>query len=264
MTWKKSVLFITATHGDEAIGVEAISEVNRTRSESVDFIIGNEIAYSLGTRCIEGRIGGDLNRSAPGICGSQQYHERRAWEILQIAKGYDWVVDLHGCSQPMSVFIILSKIDPQRLQLAARFDIPRILLWQTLPGHKGGALNASVDCGIEIECGPKDDPMVREKLVRTIKDFLISINDANCDWAEWFKRREVYTVVDSIPFEEKDQYPDLKEWGRVVVAGYTRYALFVGVYPHIHCLLLERLPSAQIELLCVPARGRGCEQGGSH
>lgn len=167
LTMKNDILFIGGTHGDEPLGVEVLKDLEN-KAGRFDWIVGSPPALQAGTREFEG----DLNRSAPGDPQASGYAIRRAAEIVELAKDYRWVIDLHGTRAYTGIFIIITKPTRANLELALRFDIRNIVLWPSFSGELCGPLSESVSCGIEIECGPKDMPLVRSKLSAVLERFI--------------------------------------------------------------------------------------------
>lgn len=193
---KNDILFIGGTHGDEPIGVDVLKLLEQEVS-GFDWIIGNPLALRAGTRCFEG----DLNRSAPGNPQGATYALRRAAKISGLASGYRQVVDLHGTSAFTGIFIIITKPTRTNLELALRFDIRDVVLWPSFSGELAGAISEKVPCGIEIECGPKEMPLVKTKLLKILRSFL-QVSDrtfsAQC-LNEAIERRRFFEVYGSLP-----------------------------------------------------------------
>ncbi len=115
MTSKKDILFIGATHGDEPIGLEALCEIRRRCPELYfDFIVGNPRALQQA----KGWIDYNLNRAAPGDSGAREYEKRRAYEVLEMAKNYQYVVDLHGTKTKAGIFIIITNPKKENFYLS--------------------------------------------------------------------------------------------------------------------------------------------------
>jgi Succinylglutamate desuccinylase / Aspartoacylase family len=93
MKKNNNILIIGGTHGNEALGIEICRRIQELDIEGVDCLIGNPLAVEQNLRFIEK----DLNRSFPGN-QSGCYEEKRAWEIIRIAKDYDFVIDFHNTS----------------------------------------------------------------------------------------------------------------------------------------------------------------------
>lgn len=224
---------IGATHGDEPIGVRALCALS-AKTTGFDWIIGNPPAYRQNTRAFEG----DLNRSAPGNATSPRYAERRAAEILEKAKQYDWCIDLHGTTSYSGIFVILTKITPENLRLAARLNIPRIVYWPSITPELNGPLSECFPCGLEIECGPKNTPVMEEKLTQILEQFMTERSETLTDDGarNRLARRELYEVVGvcTTPTES------LEEFTRALIDGAEQYPLLINQYPDITCYTMRR------------------------
>ncbi len=227
------ILLIGATHGDEPIGVRALDDLARTES-GFDRVIGNPPAFARKERGFEG----DLNRSAPGNPASPRYAERRAAELLDLARGYDWCVDLHGTTAACGVFVILTRLTVDNLRLAARLDIPRIVYWPAISSSLAGPLSEYFPCGLEIECGPKDMPLVQRRLTDVLRRF---VRERQIVWPDAYLRarlmeRELYEVVGSV----RDPRPDFEDFSPADIGGETLSPLLVGQYDDVACYAMRR------------------------
>ncbi len=235
----RETLFIAATHGDETIGVEALQEVSST--QSIQWIIGNELAYRARTREFEG----NLNRVAPGQMGDSQYAVRRAAEIMQIARSYRFVIDIHGTDQSTGIFIIVSSVTRANFELALTLPIDRIVLWPAPVTEHTGALNAFVACGVEIECGDQRVRQTRHDLVRILKTYSNSTPIARN-----IEAREVYYVDGRIEHGMGIDRDQLSEFQEVCHNNDRFIPLLIGVYPSIVCYRMRRLTLREIDQRC--------------
>lgn len=229
------VLFLGATHGDEHVGVRALCTVSE-HSPHLEWMIGNPPAYRANTRI----YGGDLNRSAPGSPYAEEYAPRRAWEILEKAKNYDWCVDIHGTTAKSGIFIILTKLTRENLLLALRFDIKRIVYWPSFSSELSGPLSEYFPCGLEIECGPKDDPQVESELVEKIQKFLKEKEEEllERDAFALLQTRELFVVTGS----SQTAQTNLEEFTEAQIDNERKIPLLVGQYAAqgIACYLMDR------------------------
>jgi len=242
---ENKILLIGGTHGDEPIGVRALQELAKERSD-FDWIIGNEPALKQNTREFEG----NLNRSAPGDKNSPLYASRRAAEILKIAKNYKYVIDLHGTNQQTGIFIIITNSKPENWQLAAKLPIQNIVYWPSFSCELSGPLSEFLPCGLEIECGPKNDPKTTEELKKILKNFLNgekkSAYRARSAFAELRrtqsalicgKRQKVFEVYGSY----SGQNINLKEFKLTKIENEEFCPLLIGVYPEITCYKMKKI-----------------------
>ena len=168
---KKDCLFMAATHGDERIGIEVLSSL--ASAPEFDWQINNERACEQGKRFLQY----DLNRSAPGDLNSADYETRRAAEILRTAKNYNYVIDVHGTVAKSGLFVILTKLSLEDFLLALTLNIENIVIWLPSTERATGPLVQFLTPALEIECGPKDEPAVAEKLRAIVLDFLTKFRE---------------------------------------------------------------------------------------
>jgi hypothetical protein len=233
---KYDTLFIGGTHGDEPIGVDVLKRLEQEAS-GFDWIIGNPLALRAGTRCFEG----DLNRSAPGDPRGATYALRRAARVIDSASAYRKVIDLHGTGAFTGIFIIITKPSRTNLELALRFDIRDIVLWPSFSWELMGTISENVPCGIEIECGPKDMPLVKTKLLEILKSFLESPDEPVRpeSLAESISRRRLFEVYGSLPAESAAA--GLEEFVSTEVNGETFVPLLIDRYRERNGILCYKM-----------------------
>lgn len=90
------ILIIGGMHGNEPLGLAVVRLFQEYPVDGIDVLIANEKAVKANTRFTEQ----DLNRSFPGDTSAGVYERVRANEILEIAKGYDIVLDFHNTGCP--------------------------------------------------------------------------------------------------------------------------------------------------------------------
>ena len=222
---KNNILLIGATHGDEPVGVRALSTLEKQRSD-FDWIIGNEFAYKQQTRCFEG----DLNRSAPGDVNSIQYAERRAAEILSLSKSYEVTIDIHGTFQDTGIFLIITNSSKENLALAKKLDVKRVVVWPSFSSELSGPMSEYFSCGLEIECGKKESPETQRELEHILNAFL--------DATPVAVTQEVYEVYGSS--STVTEFP-LKEFEEVTVDGETFFPLLVGAYTGMNGIVCYKM-----------------------
>lgn len=234
---KKNLLFIGATHGDEPIGVSVLTELAGRRSD-FDWIIGNEPALNQGRREFEG----DLNRSAPGNLSSERYAVRRAGEIVELSHDYKYTIDLHGTSKNTGIFIIITNPTLKNLQLATLFDIDRIVIWPSFSPELEGPLSEYFPCGLEIECGERDDPAIARELSNILTDFLDNLeNRRQPNFESAIENRTIYQVYGTV-FASDDVEPDLlAEFQETNLGGMNFTPLLIGSYDEIICYKMRKI-----------------------
>lgn len=236
------ILFISATHGDEPIGVRALESLEKTRS-NFDWIIGNPRAFALNKRFTDA----DLNRSAPGMFTGATYESRRAAELISLTKRYDVVIDLHGTSQSTGLFMIVTNPSEQNLQLASMIDVDRIVIWPAITSDLSGPLSEFFPVGLEIECGPKEEAKTQQELERVLDDFLDNKDRRlDQDWREVLKTKQIFEVYGEF---REDPGVELKEFEEVTVDEETFAPLLISVYKGAYDVLCYKLRKCSVESL---------------
>lgn len=229
MTKKKKLLFVTATHGDEELNVEMAQKIKKTnQGKMFDWIIANPRALKKSVRFTET----DLNRSFPGRKNGS-YEERRALQLTKIIQKYKMVVDFHGTVSQTGIFAILIKFTKENLELALRFKTKNIVLWPEAK-ESNQSLSTFSPSGIELESGPKKNPVIKKQLERVVVGFLKGL-DAPIDLKSEMKKRNFFLAGESIA--KKDNKFKLKDWKKVK----NFYPLFVNQYPGIACFKLKKI-----------------------
>jgi len=215
---KKPILFLTATHGDEPIGLDVLRKLEQ--SPDYDWLIANEKALELNQRFVDC----DLNRSGPGNPNSEKYEERRAAEIIEQAKKYNLTIDLHGSKADTGIFIILTKLSFNDLMLALQFNIHNIVIWLPSTEREYGPLVEFIEPAIEIEAGPKNDPEIKQKLKKIIQEFCKNYRQSITK--ESLAGKNIYFVNGKL--EKCGQ--QLKDFELTKIGGEEFYPLLAGEY----------------------------------
>ena len=102
----KKILIIIYTHGEERIGYEIIEKLKaKGLDKFFDCLVANPKAAEKNVRFTEV----DLNRSYPGEKDSTVYEKRIAFENLEIAKKYEFVIDIHEATSGINDFISIPR-----------------------------------------------------------------------------------------------------------------------------------------------------------
>lgn len=273
----KDVLFITATHGDEPNGVEVIRDLERERqfttrtataSSEFDWVIGNKRAYAQNTRY----CGKDLNRSAPGNPTSMVYEEQRAAELISLSASYRYTIDIHGTIKNTGIFLIVTNPSRKNLKLASLFDISHIVIWPSIMPEQQGPMSEYFTCGLEIECGEKNDPKIKDQLKNIITKFLRDITKEkdlqkqNCkgdsEWQHRLQQKQIYQMYGSLKRSQLQiqsssnkksgwgTFSDtlkMQEFKQTTQQNETFIPLFIGSYDYddILCYKLKKITPAQ-------------------
>ncbi|MDO8509743.1 MAG: succinylglutamate desuccinylase/aspartoacylase family protein [bacterium] len=220
---KKEMLFIVATHGDEPIGLFAINKLVK-KLDKFDWVVGNPQALIKNQRYIDS----DLNRSAPGSKNANQYEVARAAELVALSNKYKYTIDIHGTKKPTGIFTIITKLSQANLELASRLDIERVVIWPSFSKELEGSISENVDCGIEIECGNKDDLVVMGELVDILDKFLsVGLTTKN-NWKEKMRNKETYLMVASLKENSNFNVDKLREFETTSIDGESFVPLFIN------------------------------------
>lgn len=235
---KNKILFISATHGDEGFSIDVLDAIEKKyprREYGYGRIIGNPRALKNNTRYIEV----DLNRSAPGDINSNVYEEKRAAEIMKIANKFKFVVDLHGAISRSGVVIIISRPSLINIIFSGMFSIKKVVIWYTKNCLENGPLTEFCDKpGLEIECGPKNDPKIQNELKKILEQFLINSKDLNMEnTIQNLRNKEFYVIYDR-------KLGDGKELNDFVEAKEGRekfYPFMTNQYEGIECYKMRKV-----------------------
>ncbi|PIW36620.1 MAG: hypothetical protein COW24_04395 [Candidatus Kerfeldbacteria bacterium CG15_BIG_FIL_POST_REV_8_21_14_020_45_12] len=243
------LLFIGAVHGDESIGVDILKTIAKTRND-FDWIIGSPPALQLNQR----EFGGDLNRSAPGDITSNDYAKKRAAELITLSKKFRYTIDLHGSTQAVGIFIIITKLTAQNLRLATMLDVTRIVLWPALSSEMTGPLSEYFPCGVEIECGKKDNPAIQKDLQKILETFMNKLEEKETlDWKSALQKRKLYKQIGPIMHHEITSPKVLTEFKSTTISGKTISPVFIGsyTYSNIAAYALESITPQEALTLCI-------------
>ncbi|PIZ76826.1 MAG: hypothetical protein COY04_01100 [Parcubacteria group bacterium CG_4_10_14_0_2_um_filter_7_35_8] len=233
----QEVLFLTAVHGDEKIGVDIMRKLEeKGLSDKISWLIANRIAYKRNTRFIDV----DLNRVAPGKKGDRQYEFRCAYELLKIAKNYQYVIDIHGTDSRTGVFTIVTNPTIENLVLAISLPIKNVVLWAGSRLDKFGPISRFVRSGVEIECGPQNSDMIKRQLYEIIKNIVQQgiVFDAKSVAEKTYY--EIYGRLEC-KIDSEVGYKKLKDFELANINGEKFYPLFVGQYKNRICYKMRKM-----------------------
>lgn len=192
---KNKFLILTATHGNEGFSVEVLQDLEKEfprKEYGYDWIISNEKAFQKNVRF----VGADLNRSAPGDKKSIVYEKKRAAEIIELSKQYDFVIDIHGTKSEFGIVKIIPFPTFSNLVLASMFSLPKNVIWYAKESDTKGPLVQFTHCpSLELECGPKNSPKTKGLLKSVLKEFLLLYKAFSKEIIfENVKKQEFYSV----------------------------------------------------------------------
>lgn len=232
---KKKFLVVIATHGDEAFSLPIVKKIKKKFPNEFDYIIGNPRALKENRRFIDV----DLNRVAPGKEKSPLYEEKRAREIIKESKNYSFVLDIHGTISSSDIFTIVTNPTVENLFLAYSLPIRKIVIWGSKNnGRNTGPLSRFVDCGVGIECGPKDSIKIKKEIGKILNAFVSEKNNLKVNNKELY---QVFGAVNEI--ELKDKNKKLKDFQETSLNGQSFFPLLVNQYKDqgIICYKLKKV-----------------------
>jgi aspartoacylase len=233
----KEILFLTAVHGDEKLGFEVMETLEKIGfSNRFDWIIANKKALEKGVRFVDI----DLNRSAPGNKNSKKYELKKAYELIEVSKNYSYVIDIHGATVDCGIFIIVSNPKLENLFLATSIPVKRVVIWAAEEWKRFGPVTQFVDCGIEIECGPKDSRKIKKKLVKVITSIIEKGLIFNLDS---IKKKEFYFVYGKLSEGKvkRKKVRDMKDFKKTTMGGEAFYPLLTGQYENVICYKMKKI-----------------------
>jgi uncharacterized protein (TIGR00725 family) len=234
---QKELLFLTATHGNETIGIEAMKRVGREMPMAKsDWVIANEKAWKRGVRFVDQ----DLNRSAPGKKNARAYESRRAYELVDIAKNYRYVIDIHGTKARSGIFTIVPNPTLRNLLLAGALPVERIVVWASERSLSSGPLSQQMPCGVEIECGPQDSGAVKEELYAIVKSVAqkgIVFDERSLEKKQFFRVYGKLSANEVSP----NTVSSLADFKKATFKGEEFYPILVGEYDDVFCYKMKRV-----------------------
>lgn len=222
----KDILFIVCTHGNELEPLKIIEEIVVEIGQDIwdrkfDFLIANPMAVDRKKRFIDI----DLNRVYPGNIESKFYEERRAAEILEYAKNFKCVIDIHTTKANTGLFTLLTKNTPKNIELAKKMLPNNIVIWESISKRKIGPITSILDFSCELECSIVNKSYLLElksTILKLTKEF--NLEDENVS------NKTFYKVIGSIPKNEKINYNILLDFKKMEYKNEIVYPLLVGVY----------------------------------
>lgn len=145
---KPVIGIVGAMHGNES-GPAIIKKLKSTiqlQKGTVVFIIANTKAREQQVRFIDE----DLNRAFPGQKDGN-HEQQLAYELMQIGKELDFLIDLHSCSMESAPFAIL-RTTGKDMKMSKASGLPFLVVYP-LTTQGGGSFIDYVPCGIGFELG---------------------------------------------------------------------------------------------------------------
>lgn len=232
----KKIIFLAATHGNENFTIPILKKLSKkSYSSKFDWLIANPRALKKKRRFIDA----DLNRVAPGNNKSSKYEVRKAYNLIGKLKQYDYTIDLHGTIANTGIFTIITNLKKENLILAATLPIKNIVVWDLKNSKKIGPLTKFVNCGVEIECGPKNSTKIQKQLYKILNKFLK--NNIYNDKIK-FKKKTFYKVYGVLTEKEYiGKNKKLKDFKKVKINNEVFFPLLVNRYMGIICYKMKKI-----------------------
>lgn len=236
---KNKFLILTAMHGDERIGPEVMEKIEKKLPRDhygYDWIIANEKAFKKNIRFTEV----DLNRNAPGNIHSPVYEEKRAAELVELSKNYDFIIDVHGSISNCGILSIITHSTLQNLVLASCLEVEKNVIWYSKSSLVKGPVTQFTHCpAIEIECGPRGDSDIQHKLKDILIRFIIQSKQMNfSETVKKGKNTEFYVVYGKQIGDHDSNVVDFQE---TTIKGETFYPFLTNEYPNILCYKTKKI-----------------------
>ena len=231
---KDKILFIACTHGNEQTPVTAIENViqkigEKVFNEKCEFVIANPKAKELGVRFTET----DLNRIYPGDANSPLYESRRAAELLEYAKQFKCVVDIHTTVADSEIFTLITKGKKENYELAEKLSSKKVVIWDSPPGVETGPIATFLPLALEIEAST----IMPNHLEELENSILSAINYETNQITE----KEWYKVIGSLSINDFSDVGTLKEFQEFTFNNEKYYPLLVNRYKDKACYLMEKI-----------------------
>lgn len=223
---KGKLLVITALHGDETFSSEPVKKVQEQYKDTFPFdvIVGNPKAVEQNVRFTEG----DLNRIAPGNPSSEIYEERRAAELVELSKNYSAVIDIHGTNANTGIFTLVTNPTFENLLLASLVPVDNVVIWASKKSQLSGPFTQYAQCpAIEIECGPKNEAIIKKDLEDVLMNFTKNCTEPAFDLMANAKVKNYFYVYGKI---EGQDTSDMKEFELFEAGEEEFYPLLINSY----------------------------------
>jgi len=200
-----SVLLVGGTHGNELTGIHLVNHWKKQQFENqfsdlslnglkLNYLIANPLAIKANKRYIDHDLNRCFKRADLNDSWLTSREQLRAKEInnqfgLQGSSGTDFIIDLHTSTTNMQTNIVLTKIDPFHLQLAAylKQQLTNVVITsesELMDDHH--FLESIAPKGVLIEVGPIAQGTIdyacfdiTQKVVRACLDFVEKLNQGH-------------------------------------------------------------------------------------
>jgi tryptophanyl-tRNA synthetase len=227
----EKLILVCCLHGNERYGLSVCE------SQSLfPFVLANEKALKENKRFIDS----DLNRVFPGN-EEGNYEERRAAEILEKIKDFDYVLDLHSSSNRCPLFGIITKPNKEKIEFAKKLGLKKLII---MPESfaSGKALIDFVKYGLSIEIGPHENLDNKKQVSALIENFA-----ENKSYNEDIEVFEIFEIIrdkaDEILIENFKEVKKGEKISENQIAEFDFVPVLVGeeAYKGTLCLAARRI-----------------------
>jgi succinylglutamate desuccinylase len=175
----ENLAIVCCLHGNERYGLSVCE------SQSLfPFVLANERALKENKRFIDA----DLNRIFPGKPNGN-YEEKRAIELSEQLKSFNYVLDLHSSSNECPLFGIITKPNKDKIEFAKKLGLNRLVIMPTTFAS-GKTLIDFVNCGISLEVGPHE----RKENINEVLELLNNFSEGK-NYKENIEIFEVFSII---------------------------------------------------------------------
>jgi len=171
---------------------------------------------------------------------AKQYEHGKAYELLKIAQNYRYIIDIHDTIARSGIFTIITNPKLENFFLATALPIENIVVWAAKESEKFGPITQFVNCGVEIECGPRNSKKIQKQLYKTLKIVIskgINFNEKSISSKNFFR---VYGKLTKSRFSQQD-INQLKDFKKIKAKNEIFYPLLVGQYEDVACYKMEKI-----------------------
>ena len=191
------VLVIGGMHGNERLGLEVGKLFREKPINNVDVVVANKPAVEADCRFLTE----DLNRSFPGNANGRSFEQKRASELLALAKDYDVVLDFHNTHCPNNDCGFVGETAKQTLyDVSWLLGLNRIIVADYECINKYAPNCLSVEVSLDSPLNTPDLWYERIRTLATLKSFEVE------------PTIETYRFVYRMTLEDKDKYDLDKKW----------------------------------------------------
>ncbi len=218
-------------HGDEILGKQVLEKIDKDfpqYREYYDWVVSNEEAVKNNVRFIEF----NMNRIAPGDLNSDSYEKRRVAQLIETAKKYKYVIDIHTTKSDVGIFTIISNPTIESIMLSLFLDIDNVVFWAQSDFNENNAFTTHVHRGIAIEVGPRGSKVSMDLLYDSCVNLLELISKKIYPSELLLRKKKFLKVVGFLSKEDEKKFgvSELENFKKININGEEYYPIMVGSY----------------------------------